>query len=64
MTYFFKNRFHFERIDILIFTGHKHACYTGDVQISNLFDILAPFEVSVHETNSQKEGLIITLKIS
>jgi len=52
MTYFFKNRFHFKRVYILIFTGHKHARYTGDMQITNLFNIFATFEVAVHKTNS------------
>ena len=34
------------------------------MQVADLFDVHAPFEVPVHERDRQEEGLVVTLEVS
>ena len=63
MTNLFEYRFHFERVDVLVFACHKHTGDSCYVKVTDFFNMFAVFKVTVHETYSEEEGLIITFEI-
>ena len=63
MRNFLMNHFHFKRIDVLILGSHKHACHSNDMQVADLSDLRLELEVSVHQTDSQEECLVVTFEI-
>jgi len=63
MRNFFKNCLHFKWINIFKFWSNKHAGYSSQMKITNLFLSRATFEVSIKQTNSQEECLIIAFEV-
>lgn len=58
---FVKNSLEKERLHVLVFGSNEHATNTGSMQVASLEDLsphLKSLNVLIHDTYSEKEGLI------
>lgn len=61
MSNFVKNSLEKERLHVLVFGSNEHATNTGSMQVTSLEDLsphLKSLNVLIHDTYSDKEGLI------
>ena len=62
----FVHGLHLKWVDILILRGYEHTGDTKNVQLvhsDTLHGVSLELEVSVHQVDSQEEGLVIALKV-
>ena len=63
MSYLLIYGFHLERIDVFELGGHKHACHSGYVELTQQLLLRSVFEVSVHKTYRQEKRLVVAFKV-